>query len=237
MIDLHSKIAQTVQPYLFQNGFVLADLPKKDLETLQQNLHAEQRKRGDMLFKQGAYPTGAYVLQSGKVKIFQEIPDGHRQTLYVYSDGDLIGYRQLIAEETHPVSAVLLEDSTIAFIPAKTFRGLLQTSAFFSRNIVTALAKEFSVWMKRMTAFGQLPVRQRLVLALLMLCEQYRRSGSPAGSITITRTELAEYVGASLETVIRALNALKSSGLVRIHGRHILLPDPAGLMDILQNET
>lgn len=236
MIDLNSTIAQTVQPYLFQNGFILTDLPTKELETLQQNLKTEARKRGEVLFRQGSYPTGAFLLVSGKVKIFQEMADGQRQTLYIYSDGDMIGYRQLIAEETHPVTAVLLEDTIIGFIPGKTFRGLLDSSSFFSRNVLMALAREFSIWMKRITAFSQLPVRQRLVLALLMLYEQYRRSGSPPGVITMNRTELAEFVGASLETVIRALNALKINDLVVIRGRRILLPNPLGLMEILQRE-
>ena len=148
----------------------------------------------------------------------------------------MIGYRQLIAGEANPVSAVLLEDATVGFIPGETFRELLEASPFFARNILTALAREFSVWMNRMTAFAQLPVRLRLVLALLILHEQYRQSGSPAGVVTMTRTELAEYVGTSLETVVRALHTLKSSNLVNIKGRRILLPDIMGLVDILQGE-
>lgn len=237
MTDTHLRITQATQPYLFQNSFILNDLPVKDRTMLQHSVKSEPRKRGDVLFRQGTFPKGAFWLIAGKVKIFQESADGQRQTLYIYSNGDLIGYRQLIAEEANPVSAVLLEDATVGFIPAKSFRDLLDMSPFFARNILAALAREFSVWMNRMTAFAQLPVRLRLVLALLILHEQYRQSGSPPGMITMTRTELAEYVGTSLETVVRALNTLKTHQLVQISGRRILLPNIEALLDILQSET
>jgi len=237
MIDPNLRIARATQPYLFQNSFILTNLPAEDLLMLEENAKPEQGKRGDILFRQGAFPDGVYWLISGKIKIFQETPTGQKQTLYIYSDGDLIAYRQFIAEEPHPVTAVLIEDSTFRFIPGEMFRGLLNSSSFFSRNILTALAREFSVWMNRMTIFSQYPVRYRLILALLILHEQYRMSGSEPGVVTMTRTDLAEFVGAKLETVVRVLNTLKTANLVTINGRRIMLPDPVGLLDVLQNEV
>ncbi len=236
-MDINLQIAEITRPYLLQNSFLLTDLPEVDLERLHKSVKTEHKKRGEILFRQGAFPKGAYWLISGKAKIFQETPSGQRQTLYVYSDGDLAGYRQIITEEVYAVSFALLEDSVVGFISNETFRALLQHSSFFARNVVAALAREFTVWMNRMTAFAQFPVRRRLVFALLILHEQYRRSGGPSGFVTITRTELAEYVGTSLETVVRALNVLKSENLVRINGRCIHLPDLNGLMHILQQES
>ena len=215
---------------------MLTDLPAADLAKLQQIVKPEPKKRGETLFRQGVFPKGAYWLLSGKLKIYQETNGGQRQTLYIYSNGDLAGYRQIITEEVYAVTGVLLEDSTVGFISSETFRKLMQDSPFFTRNILSALAREFTVWMNRMTALAQFPVRHRLMLALLILHEQYRLSGSPPGQITITRTELSEYVGSSLETVVRALNGLKSQQLVRITGRSILLPDTDRLIELLQGD-
>lgn len=237
MTDPNFRIVQITKPYLLKNAFILTELPVKDLDVLNSITSLLQGKRGEVLYRQGAFPKGAYWLKTGKIKIFQETPEGQRRTLYVYSDGDLLGYRQLITDEAFPISATLLEDCTIAFIPAETFRELLQNSTFFARNLLTALAKEFSIWMNRTTAFTQFPVRHRLILALLILHEQYRFSGSPPGVITMTRSDLAEYIGSSLETVVRALNSLKSSDLVRIKGRRILIWDTDGLADILEGEN
>ena len=215
---------------------MMSDLPEVDLAMIRKSAKPKSLKRGEVLFKQDTSPRSIVWLLSGKAKIFQETPGGQRQTVYVYSDGDLIGYRQMIAGEVHPVSAVLLEDSTVMLIPVNVFRGLIDSSPLFARNVLSALARDFTVWMNRMTVFTKFPVKRRLILALLIFHEQYRLSGSPTGVITITRTELSEYVGASLETVVRVLNTLKSKNLVEISGRRILLPDIDALADIMGEE-
>lgn len=234
MDTLRKRLIQATSPYLLKSGFKFADLPESDRIYLEQHSRQENRKRGEVIFKQGAYPVGAYHVISGKVKIYQGVEEGLRQTLYIYSDHDLIAYRQIIAGEVNPVSAALLEDSVLNFIPADVFRKLIASSPLFARNVLSTLAREFTVWMNRMTVFKQFPVRSRLALALLLLYEQYSQTSHPAGYITITRTELAEFVGASLETIVRNLNAFKRDGLVAIQGRQIILKDLKGILDIVQ---
>lgn len=204
---------------------------------LMDQVKTESQKRGTILFRQGGFPTGIYWVLNGKIKICSATAGGQRQTLYIYTEGDLIAHRQMIAGEKHPVSAVLLEDSTYHFIPAASFRNLLAKSPAFQRNMLTALAREFTIWTNRITVFQQFPVKKRLILSLLILHEQYRKSGLPEGVITITRTELAEYVGASLETVVRMLNQLKGIDMVRIQGRRIYVQDALGLIRLLDKES
>ncbi len=233
-MDHTPLITKAIQPYLFQNGFILTNLPEADLRKLERNTIIESGKRGQILFRQNGFPNGVYWLIDGMVKIYQETSAGQSHTIYIYSNKDLIGYRQFIAEEQHPVTAAFLEDSTYRFIPGEIFRELLNTSPFFVRNVLTALAREFSVWSNRMTSFSKFPVRKRLVLALLILHEQYRTTGNSPGVITITRTEIAEYVGATLETVVRMLNNLKTHQLISLAGRKIILQDIDGLVKILE---
>lgn len=228
------KVSKVTKPYLFQNNWVLTDLPAADLEVLRICAELQSGKRGDHLFNAGGYPKGVYWLKAGKVKIYQESPGGQKQTHYIYSDGDLIGFRQFIANEPHPVSAALLEDSTYVMIPGDTFRQLINHSPVFARNMLTALAREFTVWMNRMTVYTTYPVKDRVTLALLILSEQYHASGLPKGEITMTRTELAEYVGATLETVVRVLNKMKTEGLVEIQGRSIIIKNVGQLMKLIE---
>src|SRR5690606_37716495 len=182
----------------------------------------------------GGCPHGVSWLVSGKAKIFQGIQDGERRTLYLYADGDLIAYRQLIADQPHPVSAMLLEDSVIRLIPAETFRGLIQTSPFFARNMLTGLAREFTVWINLMNAFKRYSVRQRIILVLLMLEAQDRESSAPSGFVSLSRTDIAEYVGATLETVVRMLQALRAEGTLELDGRSIHIREPMQLVAELE---
>jgi CRP-like cAMP-binding protein len=236
MRDQDVALTKIISPYLFRNQEWMDKLPLSDKDWLRQHGKLKKLKRGEWLFKQGTIPRQVVWLISGKVKILQETPGGQRQTLYIYSNGDLIGFRQLIAEELHPVSAVLLEDAEVILIPAISFKKLMEVSPAFVQGLLLALARDFTVWMNRMTIFTKFPVRHRLVLALLILHEQYRLSGSVNGEITITRTELSEYVGASLETIVRSLHGLKGKDLVQIKGRHIQIMDVSGLLALLLTE-
>jgi len=231
-----SSVSKITRPFLFRNTTLITELSEKDLQLIHDHAKPKSLKRGEILFKQDTTPRSVVWLLHGKAKILQETPGGQKQTAYIYSDGDLIGYRQLIAGEVHPVSAVLLEDSTVILIPGPIFKTLLDQSPPFARNMITALSRDFTVWMNRTTVFTKYPVRHRLILALLILLDQYEHSGSPKGVITITRTELAQYVGASLETVVRELNKLKRKNIVEVSGRRILINDTSELMRMLEGE-
>ncbi len=228
-----SQIEEAIAPYVLHNAFVYENLPAAEKAMLENSSRPVEMQRGEVLFRQGAFPKCAYWLHAGKVKIYTELPNGQRQTLYIYTDGDLIGYRQLLSEDRYPISAELMENSSIGLIPTDVFRALVRESAFFSRNLLEALAREFTVWMNRLTVFAQYPVQARLILCLLILHDKYRSNDQVQTVITVTRTELAEYVGASLETVVRALAPLKSAGLVLVQGRRITLPNPVMLLEYL----
>jgi CRP-like cAMP-binding protein len=229
------SIAEVIAPYVLQNTFVYENLPLAEKAMLEEASRQLTMQRGESLFRQGAFPKCAYLLHTGKVKIYTERSNSQKQTLYIYTDGDLLGYRQLLSEEPYPVSAELLEDSRISVIPAEAFRALVRESSFFSRNLLEAMAREFSVWMNRLTVFAQHPVQARLVLCLLILHEKYRQHDKPVTTITVTRTELAEYIGATLETVVRVLTPLKAAGLVAVSGRRLVLPHPEGLLGYLHS--
>ncbi|MEO6039808.1 MAG: Crp/Fnr family transcriptional regulator [Saprospiraceae bacterium] len=230
MSDQYALIDKAIAPYILRNAFVYENLPVSDRAALETASPPQQMRRKKILFRQGTYPHGAFRLHSGKVKIYTESPNGQRQTICIYTDGDLLGYRQLLSDEAYPISAELLEDSSIGLIPAEVFQTVVRESSFFSRNLLEALAREFSIWMNRLIVFAQHPVQSRLILCLLILHRIYTREGRQITPITITRTELAEYVGASLETVVRALAPLRAAGMVQVQGRRIILPDPVGLL-------
>lgn len=219
------------KPYLLHNAWVMTEMPAQERTLLNEHGNVKTGKRGEILFKAGGYPKAVYWLITGKVKIYQESATDQRSTNYIYSNGDLIAYRQLIANEPHPVYAAFLEDSTYMAIPADAFKRLISGSPVFARNMLTALAQDFTIWMNRMTMFSTYAVRERVIISLLILAEQYEASGSPRGVITITRTELAEYVGATLETVVRVLNKLKADGLVAVDGRKIAIASIEKLID------
>lgn len=80
--------------------------------------------------------------------------DGKESIVYIYKKGDYFGYRPLLADEPHPVSAMAMDKVVISFIPKEIFFSLLNKSQAFANKLLTNLSKEFSVWINKMTGFS-----------------------------------------------------------------------------------
>ena len=105
----------------FQSESVLAELPAADLALLTNNKTEQLYKKGEIIFREGGFPSGIFYIVTGKVKKYKVNNDSKEQIIYVANTGELIGYHAVLSEDRYPDSAATLEESTIAFIPKEDF--------------------------------------------------------------------------------------------------------------------
>lgn len=218
----------------FKSESILAELPPEDLEILMAHRSEHIYKKGEIIFREAAYPTGIFFITEGKVKKYKVDKDGKEQIIYVANTGELIGYHAILAEEHYPDSAAALEESTISFIPKEDFLLALQQSSVLSRRLLKTLSHEFAVLANSLTLFAQRSVRERLALQLIVLREKYKVNFQPGQLIEInmSRDDLANLVGTARENVVRELSELKEAGIIETKGRKIIVLDVAKLISI-----
>lgn len=223
MNDNHSIISR----YHYNSAYVWEALPKTELEELQTNTRIIKYKKGDVIYHEGAYPKSLFIIVEGKVKIYQTSEKGVRQIVYIYMKGEAFGYRQVICNQTYPVTAMAFEDVELMIVPSEDFLALLDRSYFLTRNLLQSLSFEFSVWVNRISSFARKSVRERLALALMILHEKFSIKGKEhlPVVINISRTDLAEYVGVPLETLVRNLRYFKEESWIHINGKRIIIMD------------
>src|SRR5271163_598674 len=110
-----------IEKWDFRSGSILADLPEPDLQLLMVRKLEQVYKKGEILFKEDAYPSGIYYLVSGKAKKYKLVKDGREQIIYVANSGELLGYHAILSEDSYPDSAAVMEDSHVVFIPKEDF--------------------------------------------------------------------------------------------------------------------
>ncbi len=223
-------IEQVISPYQFHHSAFAESLPASAADQLRRVITRLPVKKGEILFRQSSYARGVYLLECGKVKVYQEKTAGQRRIIHIYGNGDLLGYRPLFTDDIHSFTAEALEPCMVQFIPKDAFSALVAESPSFAQFMLKAISKEFAAWSNFQAAFESSPVRSRVALVMLILHEKYRLPGNTTAVIQFTRTDLAEYVGASLETVVRTLRDLKESGVVHIRGRRMLVNDVESLL-------
>lgn len=218
----------------FKSESVLADLPADDLELLTANKSEQIYKKSEIIFREGAYPSGIFYIVDGKVKKYKLDKDGKEQIIYVANTGELLGYHAILSEDRYPDCAAALEESRVAFIPKEDFLETLKQSKVLSRRLLKTLSHEFAVLANSISMFAQKSVRERLALQLIVLREKYKtnfQEGMPV-EINMSRDDLASLVGTARENVVRVLSEFKEDQILETKGRKIIVHNVTKLIKI-----
>lgn len=217
----------------FESGRVLADLPEPDLARLMSRKTENAYKKGQVIFREGGYPSGLYYVVSGRVKKYKSDLDGGEQIIYVASAGELLGFHAILSGDNYPDSAAVLEDSVIAFIPRDDFIDTVEHSEILGRRLLRTLSHEFVVLMNSLTVASRRPVRERLALQLIVVREKYKsETNSSPVEINLSRDDLASLVGTARENVVRILSEFKEEGILATRGRKIIVRDIKRLIEV-----
>src|SRR5436853_5890685 len=169
----------------FKSESILQHLPVEEMALLMSHKSEQVYKKGEIVFREGALPSGIFFIVEGKVKKYKLDQDGKEQIIYVANTGELIGYHALLAEDRYPDSAAALEKSKVAFIPKEDFLEVLERSEILSRRLLKTLSHEFAVLANSLSLFSQKTVRERLALQLIVLREKYKQNFKPGMPVEI----------------------------------------------------
>jgi CRP-like cAMP-binding protein len=192
--------------------------------------------RGEDLFRQGDPADALYVVLRGRVKLVRHAPMGASTILDVLSMGDDLDIASVVEGRLHATSARALSDGTAWRLPTVAFRRLLAEWPMLAGNLVRLLASRQREMIEDLSALAVLNVEGRLCRTLADLCRRYGILGDCRGVIldlALTRQDLADLTGTTLETAIRALNRLRGQGLISWEGRRFFVPDVKGLDTVI----
>ncbi|MEZ5015113.1 MAG: Crp/Fnr family transcriptional regulator [Chitinophagales bacterium] len=140
----------------------------------------------------------------------------------------------MLSNTVYAVSAEVIEDAVICFVPKETVLKLFRENNRFSEGMVQLLTKTIDQTVDKMADIAYKPVRGRVAEALLMLSEAYKDEHNTEGIINITREDLASYVGTVKETAIRVLKDLKEDGLIETNNHAIRILDKQRLAKVCE---
>ncbi len=214
---------------------LFATLSHSERDNVINGARCRQYVRGEIIYFAESRPTGVYCVRTGKVKVYKAGADGREQITHMARPGDMLGYRSLIGGDTYSDYATPIETSLICHVPGSVVFSLLSTSPTFSTAIMRLLSMELKQAENRIVELAQKSVRQRLAEALVMLANTYGVAGDGHTlNVTLTRTEIANFVGTATESVSRLLSAMREEGVIDVDGRRIVIVDPQALTEIAE---
>ncbi len=177
---------------------------------------ATYRKK-DVIFEEGSPPDYFYTIASGRVKIFKMTPSGKDVVLEIFGPGDPFGAVAVYEGRPFPASAVALEDTVCIQIPRQAFFALLEQHPSLVRGLLLGLTRRLIELTNRMTELTGGRVEPRFARLFLKLAQEEGRParGGTFIPVPLSRQELADMTGTTIETCIRIMSRWGKQGLVR----------------------
>lgn len=183
----------------------------EELKKLSNERKIKVFKRRELIFEEHDYPRYLYFVKSGKIKVFKTNDDGKEYIISVNTNGEFIGYVDLIKDTKYSESAAALEDTEVSLIPKEDFQALLHANRDVASQLIKMLANNVTEKEHQLLQLAYNSVRKRVADALVLL---HNKEGK--NEISILRDDLARIVGTAKESVIRMLTEFKEDGYIDI---------------------
>lgn len=185
----------------------------------------QHHERDEEIFGEGEKADYIYQVISGSVRTLRSLRDGRRQIDEFHFAGDYFGIE---AGDLHRVTAEAMTHTTVRMVR----RGTLSQLASQREGVAQALYQLTVAGLRRsqdhVVMLGRRSARERVVALLADLAD---RTGADVElDVPMSRQDMADYLGLTIETVSRTLTQLQADGVIAIpSSRHIVLRDSAAL--------
>lgn len=215
---------------------IFSNLEDKQLEMITGVITRKKYKKGEVIFLQGSFLDGLYIINSGKIKIFKYTKEGKEQILYILSDGDFFGELSLLKAEEVSFNAEAMEDVNICMIEKKNFDKILALNPEISVKILDVVGGRLSKLETLVQSLSTKDIEARIAQMLLELAEEFgiQKKDTIEMEIPLTREDMANFIGVTRETISRKLSLLHDEGIIDLIGnKKIVILDIEALKDFI----
>jgi len=180
------------------------------------------------VFREGDPAGRVFTLIDGFAKLSRLLPDGKQQVVGFRFAGDVIGYTTL---KNYPFDAELLTDARLCRLDRAQLDGMLRRYPKLERRMLDLCVQELTNTQEQLVTVGRRSAEARVAAFLISLVAAATRRGAsrPVLEMPMTRADIADFLGLTLETVSRSLTAFRKRGWIRepVHHRVEMLNVPA----------
>ena len=183
--------------------------------------------RGETLFREGDSGDCLYVITDGKIKLGRAATDGRENILAILGPGEMFGELSLFDPKPRTATAVAVVDSKLMSLGHEALDQLLTGRPAVAESMLAALAQRLRRTNESLADLVFSDVPGRVAKALLDLSTRFGVQADDGLHVThdLTQEELAQLVGASRETVNKALADFASRGWIRLEARAVVIND------------
>ena len=221
----HCRLSQLCLP---------AGLDTIDMKTLEQLVRRPGPfRRGDTLFRANDRMHAVYAVRAGSFRTYYLAEDGREKVLGFYLPGELLGFDGF-SNGRHRCTADALETASACELPTEQLQELADRLPSLNHQLYRLMSQEIGRDQELLLLLSDKNAQERLATFLLNLAERLGSRGLSVGefNLSMSRQNIANYLGLTLETISRTFSQFQKQRLLRVERRHIRILDLQGLTAI-----
>jgi len=204
-------------------------LPPADRALVKARMTETVLAKGARAFSEGQPSTAVWAVREGLVHIVKSGPAGREIVLEIIAPGELFGAVVALEDRPYPASAIAAEPSTVWSLSSALVREICQRHPTLRSAILAQVTSRLRSAHERLQSVALEPVEQRLARMLLALAGKIGQRRDGVTVLSVTRQELADMVGTTVETTIRITSKWQRAGIVSSGRNELGLTDAAAL--------
>jgi CRP-like cAMP-binding protein len=205
---------------------LFSGLPADELERFAELTRERSYPKGSVILFQDDPGDSLFVLRDGRVKVVLIGEDGREVILGVLEPGAHFGELALIDDQPRSAHVIAMEDAQLLVLRREDFRRRVEANPTVAWALLTELSRRLRRADVKIGGLVLLDVPGRIARLLLDLSAE---SGSDQVEKPLTHQTIAQMIGASRETVSRAMKEFQDAGLIRVERRKISIGDREAL--------
>jgi CRP/FNR family transcriptional regulator len=194
----------------------------------------QKKAPGETLFAEGDDADSVYEVVRGMLRLYKLLPDGRRLITGFLSAGHLIG---LAPEGICVYTAEAITEVTVCRHTRTGFERLIDEVPGMAKRLLTVASQELCAAQNQMLLLGRKSATEKVASFLLLMADRRGSEGAEAVDVPMTRSDIADYLGLTIETVSRTLTKLKQDGLIVLWtSAHIEIRDREQLEELAAGE-
>lgn len=196
---------------------VFSSLKESELKSISPLFEEIKFKNNETIFLEGDPSEKFYILAAGNVKILKHTIGGKDVILEVMSPGDIFGGVAVLDKKPYPASAQAMESTTAIRISRNNLLKIMEEYPILKLEIVRYFSDKLRDAHEMLKNIATERVEKRIAALLLKLSEKVGvdDNGFRKIDFPLTRQEIAEMVGTTVETCIRTMSKFQKQGMVK----------------------
>ena len=224
---------------ILKNVFIFRGIDDASLERLRPQITVEDIKKGEFILFEATSLEHLTAIVTGRAKLICQGESGRETVVGIAGPGETIGEISLLDGRPLPYSAKALTGCRIVRLPREPFLQYLFSNSTAGFEMLLELSRRLRDAHGQITSIATDRVEDRIIGLLLGLADKTGRTDGESVEITVplTRQDIADIVGSTVETTIRILSKLGKADLVETRSKHLVIKDVDRLREQMYKET